>query len=115
VTGDPMLTLALTRDPSAQAVITSGLAAYNASRFRPADSASLDVLSVMRGAANPYGGLIGHTSYGLFFLELFYLARRVARLRPWQPRHLLCRSGSAATRLYRRLRLYGYVPSARVL
>jgi GNAT superfamily N-acetyltransferase len=73
VTGDPMLTLALTRDPSAQAVITSGLAAYNASRFRPADSASLDVLVRDEGSGEPVGGLIGHTSYGLFFLELFDL------------------------------------------
>ena len=73
MTGDPMLTLALTRDPSAQAAITSGLAAYNASRFRPADSAALDVLVRDEDSGQPVGGLLGHTSYGLFFLDLFYL------------------------------------------
>lgn len=73
MTGDPMLTLALTRDPQAEAVIGGGLAAYNAGRFRPADRTTLDVLVRDDNSGEPVGGLLGHTSYGLFFLELFYL------------------------------------------
>ncbi len=44
MTGDPTLTVAATRDPSAEAAIGAGLAAYNADRFRPGDMATLDIL-----------------------------------------------------------------------
>jgi hypothetical protein len=66
-----MLTLALARDPRAEAAVTEGLAAFNASRFRPADTATLDVLVRDDNSGEPVGGLLGHTSYGLFFLDLF--------------------------------------------
>jgi predicted N-acetyltransferase YhbS len=72
MTGDRAPTLALTRDPRAEAAITAGLAAYNAARFRPSDIATLDVL-VRDDSGDPVGGLLGHTSFGLFFLDLFYL------------------------------------------
>jgi len=68
-----MLTLALARDPRAEAAVTEGLAAFNASRFRPADTATLDVLVRDDNSGEPVGGLLGHTSYGLFFLDLFCL------------------------------------------
>jgi GNAT superfamily N-acetyltransferase len=73
MTGDPMLTLALQRDPNAAAAITEGLAAYNGRRFRPADSAPLDVFVRDDNSGEPVGGLLGHTSYGLLFLDLLYL------------------------------------------
>jgi len=73
MTGDPMLTLAGSRDERAEAVVSEGLAAYNAQRFRPADTATLDVIVRDQGGGAPLGGLIGHTSFGLFFLDLFYL------------------------------------------
>jgi GNAT superfamily N-acetyltransferase len=76
VTGDPMATLAATRDPRAAAAIGAGLAAYNADRFRPSDTAPLDVL-VHDSSGEPVGGLLGHTSFGLFFLDLFYLPETV--------------------------------------
>jgi GNAT superfamily N-acetyltransferase len=73
MTGDPMLTLAVNRDRQAEAVVTDGLAAFNAERFRPVDTATLDVLVRGKDSGEPIGGLLGHTSFGLFFLDLFYL------------------------------------------
>ncbi len=73
MTGDPRLTVAATRDPRAEAAIGAGLAAYNADRFRPGDTATLDVLVRDDNSGEPVGGLLGHTSFGLFFLDLFYL------------------------------------------
>ena len=80
MTGDPMLSVALTRDPQGEAAISDGLAAYNATRFRPPDNASLDVI-VHDDGGKPVGGLLGDTSFGLFFLELFFLPGRTARRR----------------------------------
>jgi predicted N-acetyltransferase YhbS len=72
VTGGATVTLAASRDPQAEAVITGGLAAYNEEKFRPADSQTLDIL-VRDNSGEVAGGILGHTSYGLFFLDLFYL------------------------------------------
>jgi len=73
MTGDPMLTLALTRDERAAAAIEGGLADFNAARFRPGDAATLDILVRDDNSGEPLGGLLGHTSFGLFFLDLVYL------------------------------------------
>ena len=70
MTGDPMLSVALTRDPQGEAAISDGLAAYNATRFRPGDNATLDILVRDDNSGEPVGGLLGHTSFGLLFLEL---------------------------------------------
>ena len=79
VTGDPSPVLAPARDPRAEAAITAGLAAYNAARSRPSDIATLDVLVCGDGSDEPVGGLLGHTSLGLFFLDLFYLPEGLRR------------------------------------
>ncbi len=71
--GDPALTLARSRDERAAATIRDGLAAHNAARFAPADAATLDVLVRDDNSGAPIGGLLGHTSYGLFFLDQLYL------------------------------------------
>lgn len=73
MSGNPIVTLAVSRDKQAEAVVTGGLAAYNAERFRPADTATLDVRVCDECSDAPLGGLIGHTSFGLFFLDLLYL------------------------------------------
>jgi GNAT superfamily N-acetyltransferase len=73
MTADPIVTLAATRDPCAEAAIGVGLAAYNAERFRPGDTATLDIVVRDEESGEPIGGLLGHTSFGLFFLDLFYL------------------------------------------
>jgi GNAT superfamily N-acetyltransferase len=77
MTGDPMLSVALTRDPQVEAAISDGLAAYNTARFRPSDSTTLDVLVRDDNSGEPVGGLPGHTSFGLLFLDLFYLAEEL--------------------------------------
>ncbi|MGH7060916.1 MAG: GNAT family N-acetyltransferase [Stellaceae bacterium] len=77
MTGGPLPVLASSRDQRAEAVVTSGLAAYNAQNFRPGDTATLDVLVHDEGSAEPLGGLLGHTSFGLFFLDLFYLPEQL--------------------------------------
>lgn len=79
LTGDPLLTLALTRDPCAEAVITGGLAAYNEERFGRVDSRSLDILVRDDNSGEVVGGLLGHSSLGLFFLDLFYLPEALRR------------------------------------
>ncbi len=73
MTGGPTPTLAGERDERAAAVVTEGLAAYNAQRFRPVDTATLDVLVRAEEGGAPLGGLLGHTSFGLLFLDLLYL------------------------------------------
>jgi GNAT superfamily N-acetyltransferase len=77
VTDNPRVTIAATRDPRAEAAIGGGLAAYNAEKFRPADTAALDVVVRDEESGEPVGGLLGHTSFGLFFLDLFYLPERL--------------------------------------
>jgi GNAT superfamily N-acetyltransferase len=73
VTGDAIVTLSSDRDPRAEAVISEGLAAFNGQHFRPSDRETLDVLVRDEGTGAVTGGIVGHTSYGLFFLDLFYL------------------------------------------
>jgi GNAT superfamily N-acetyltransferase len=73
MTGDPMLSIARTRDGRVEAAISGGLAAYNATHFRAPDAATLDVVVRDDNSGEPVGGLLGHTSFGLFFLDLFYL------------------------------------------
>jgi GNAT superfamily N-acetyltransferase len=72
VTSALSVTLTVSRDPHAEAVITQGLAAYNRETFGRVDSQTLDVL-VRDQNGEAVGGILGHTSLGLFFLDLFYL------------------------------------------
>jgi len=73
MTGNPILTFPEAREPQAAAVIHRGLAAYNNNRFRPSDDMTLDILVRDDNSGEILGGLLGHTSYRLFFLDLFYL------------------------------------------
>jgi GNAT superfamily N-acetyltransferase len=77
MTGEPLLSIARTRDPEAEAAISSGLAAYNATHFHPADRRTLDIVVRDADSGAPVGGLLGHTSFGLFFLDLFYLPKEL--------------------------------------
>jgi GNAT superfamily N-acetyltransferase len=72
MSGIPTMTLADTRDPQAEAVVTGGLAEYNREKIGRVDSRTLDVI-VRDESGEIIGGLLGHTSLGLFFLDLFYL------------------------------------------
>jgi len=70
----PGIRLALTGapDPAARAAIGDGLDAYNIQQTGIADARALDVL-VTDDAGDVIGGLVGRTSLGLFFVDLFYL------------------------------------------
>jgi GNAT superfamily N-acetyltransferase len=73
MTGDPILTFPEIRDPLAEAVVTGGLAAFNREKFGRVDTRSLDILVHDDNSGEIIGGLLGHSSLGLFFLDLFYL------------------------------------------
>ncbi len=66
------VTVSDVRDPGAEAVITAGLAAFNREKFGRVDAQTLDIL-VRDENGEIVGGLLGHTSLGLFLLDLFYL------------------------------------------
>lgn len=78
MTGAPIVELATERDPEAEAVVTGGLAAYNRETFGRVDTRTLDVL-VRDANGEIVGGLLGHSSLGLFFLDLFYLPKELRR------------------------------------
>jgi GNAT superfamily N-acetyltransferase len=73
VIGDPMVTLAAIRDPQAESAVVAGLVAYNIEKFGRVDSQTLDILVRDDNCGEPVGGILGHTSLGLFSLDLFYL------------------------------------------
>jgi GNAT superfamily N-acetyltransferase len=79
VTGDPTVTLSETRDPQAEAVVTGGLAAYNKETFGRIDTQTLDILVRDDKSSEIIGGLLGRSSLGLFFLDLFYLPKELRR------------------------------------
>jgi GNAT superfamily N-acetyltransferase len=73
MTGDPILVFPQSRDPTAEAVVTGGLAAYNKEKFGRVDTRTLDILVRDDNSGEVVGGLLGRSSLGLFFLDLFYL------------------------------------------
>jgi GNAT superfamily N-acetyltransferase len=77
VTADPTVTLSETRDPEAEAVVTGGLAGYNKETFGRVDTRTLDILVRDGTSGEIVGGLLGRSSLGLFFLDLFYLAKEL--------------------------------------
>jgi len=77
MTADPVLSLSAARDPRAEAVVTDGLAAFNKSVFGRVDARTLDVVVHDPGTGEIVGGLLGHSSLGLFFLDLFYLPQHL--------------------------------------
>jgi GNAT superfamily N-acetyltransferase len=73
MTAGPIPTLAGDRDPRAEAVITGGLAEFNKAVFGRVDSQTLDILVRDADTGEIAGGLLGHSSLGLLFIDLFYL------------------------------------------
>ena len=73
MTGDPTIRLTAERDPKAETAVTSGLAAFNREKFGRVDAQTLDVVVRDEKSGEIVGGLLGHTSLGLFSLDLFYL------------------------------------------
>ena len=74
-----MITLATERDPRAEAVVTGGLADYNRETFGRVDTRPLDVLVRDPETGEIVGGILGRSSFGMFFLDLFYLPEQLRR------------------------------------
>ncbi len=72
-----MLTLTDTPDPRLESVLEDGLAAYNADKAGRRDWRALAVSAHDPDSGELVGGLLGRTSLGLFFLDLFYLPERM--------------------------------------
>ena len=74
-----MITLTDTPDTRLKAVLEDGLAAYNAEHTGIRDWRPLAVSAHDPENGELVGGLLGRTSLGLFFLDLFYLPERMRR------------------------------------
>ena len=72
MTGEIEIKLEHARIPRAEAVVTRGLADFNRERFGRVDMQTLDIL-VRDKRGEIIGGLLGRSSLGMFFLDLFYL------------------------------------------
>jgi len=69
----PVLTLTDNPDPRLGQVLDAGLAEYNATQTCVRDGRALAVAVNDPDTGAPVGGLVGRTTLGLFFLDLFYL------------------------------------------
>jgi GNAT superfamily N-acetyltransferase len=76
VSDAPSISLTGERDPHFEDVVVAGLDAYNKEKIGRADHQPLDVL-VRDAGGEIVGGIVGHTSLGLFFLDLFYLPKEL--------------------------------------
>jgi len=74
-----MITLTDAPDPRLESVLEDGLAAYNAEQAGIRDWRPLAVSAHDPDSGDLVGGLLGRTSLGLFFLDLFYLPERMRR------------------------------------
>jgi GNAT superfamily N-acetyltransferase len=70
---NPRVTLTDSPDAAAQAAIESGLARYNAEQAGLADARSLAVLISDPATDRTVGGLLGRTSLGVLFVDLFFI------------------------------------------
>jgi GNAT superfamily N-acetyltransferase len=75
----PELEITDVPDASASAVIDIGLSEYNELMAGYQDSRKLAVLVRGSGSGQVLGGLLGRTTLGLFFLDLFYLPASLRR------------------------------------
>jgi GNAT superfamily N-acetyltransferase len=72
-----MLTLTDAPPADLKTVLSKGLADYNAQQSRLRDRKPLAVMVNDPETGKIAGGLLGRTSMGLFFLDLFYLPERM--------------------------------------
>jgi GNAT superfamily N-acetyltransferase len=70
---NPVLTLIDDPTPEEQNVISSGLADFNRSQAGYSDSRGLAVLVADPDTREVLGGMLGRTSLGLFFIDLFFV------------------------------------------
>jgi GNAT superfamily N-acetyltransferase len=72
-----MITLTDDPDPHLEAVLDEGLAEHNAEMSRLRDWRALAVEVLDPDTGELAGGVLGRTSMGLFFLDLFYLPKKL--------------------------------------
>ena len=72
-----MITLTDLPDPCFETVLEEGLAEYNAEKVGGRDWRALAVTVHDPDTGELAGGLLGRTSMGLFFLDLFYLPAKL--------------------------------------
>ena len=72
-----MIILTETPDPHLRTVLDEGLAEHNAEKSRLRDWRPLAVTVCDPDTGELAGGLLGRTSMGLFFLDLFYLPTKL--------------------------------------
>jgi hypothetical protein len=68
----PMITLTDSPDPDFENVLEAGLTEYNESKTHRRDWRALAVMVRDPDTNELAGGILGRTSLGLFFLDLFY-------------------------------------------
>lgn len=69
----PVVTVGDAPDPAAERVIADGLRRYNEEQSGIADSRPLTVVARDPETHAPLGGIAGHTSLGVLFIDLFFL------------------------------------------
>jgi GNAT superfamily N-acetyltransferase len=68
-----MITLTDTPDPGFKTILEDGLSGYNESKAGRSDWRELAITVRDPDTGAPVGGLLGRTSMGLLFVDLFYL------------------------------------------
>jgi GNAT superfamily N-acetyltransferase len=103
---EPALILTDAPDGAVLAVVEEGLAGYNDERTGIADRRPLAVLVRDPATGVIQGGLLGRTTLGLFFLDLFFLPQslrgsglgsRMLRMAEEEARRRGCRSAALVT------------------
>jgi GNAT superfamily N-acetyltransferase len=72
-----MITLTDAPDPQLESVLEDGLSAYNAEKMGRRDWRALAIAAHDPDSGELVGGLLGRTSLGLCFIDLFYLPERM--------------------------------------
>jgi GNAT superfamily N-acetyltransferase len=75
----PVLTVDDARDPAAEQVIADGLRRYNREQCGISDGRALKVVARDPETNAPLGGITGHTSLGVLFIDLFFLPEELRR------------------------------------
>jgi GNAT superfamily N-acetyltransferase len=101
-----MITLTDTADPRFEEILEVGLADYNETQTHRRNWRALGVMVQDPDTGEPAGGLLGRTSLGLFFLDLFYLPANlrgsgtgsaVLRMAETEAAHRGCRAATLVT------------------
>jgi hypothetical protein len=109
------LTLTDAPDDQAQAVIRGGLTEYNTEEAGYRDSRPLGILVSDPETGEVIGGLLGRTSMGRFFVDLFFLPESLRKKPHRQSNHQKGGRRSEAAWLQQGRSVYGDISIARLL